>query len=252
MIKSSPLQPLTFEIDGPRVTAQRFKTGFNAFLQVADEVANSVAGKPDAVEWLLSVEPGSVRVHIAPEANRMPPQQIPMAIDAIQTGLAALEVGDDVWPEHFSEKALEAAKTMGEVLSKSEGELSTVQVQYNGQATKVSSRSIASVDQLLQGKYVDHGTVEGRIQVISRRGKTRFSIDDDISGRNINCYFPSELWDDVLQSFDPKMDRRVSVSGPIQYRRNGTPIHIIVEKFRVLRPKNELPSWSDVLGILAE
>ena len=141
---------------------------------------------------------------------------------------------------------------MGEVLSKSEGELSAVQVRYNGQATKMSSRSIASVDQLLQGKYVDHGTVEGRIQVLSRRGKTRFSIDDDISGRNINCYFPSELWDDVLQSFDPKMDRRVSVSGPILYRHDGAPVNITVEKFRVLRPKNELPSWNDVLGILAE
>lgn len=251
MAKFSP-NSLTFEIDGPRITAQRFRKGFNAFLQMADEVADSVAGKPHAVEWLLSVEPGSVCVHIAPEANQIHPEQIPVAIDAIQTGLAALEIGDDIWPEHFSEKALEAAKTMGEVLSKSEGELSAVQVRYNGQATKMSSRSIASVDQLLQGKYVDHGTAEGRIQVLSKRGKTRFSIDDDISGRNINCYFPSELWDDVLQSFDPKMDRRVSVSGPILYRHDGAPVNITVEKFRALRPKNELPSWNDVLGILAE
>ena len=251
MAKFSP-NSLTFEIDGPRITAQRFKKGFNAFLQMADEVADSVAGKSHAVEWLISVEPGSVRIHIAPEANQIHPEQIPVAIDAIQTGLAVLEVRDDIWPEHFSEKALEAAKTMGEVLSKSEGELSAVQIRYNGQATKMSSQSIASVDQLLQGKYVDHGTVEGRIQVLSRRGKTRFSIDDDISGRNINCYFPSELWDDVLRSFDPKTERRVSVSGLIQYRCNGTPINITVEEFRELRPKNELPSWNDVLGILAE
>ena len=101
-------------------------------------------------------------------------------------------------------------------------------------------------------RYLDHGTVEGRIQVLSQRGKTRFSIDDDISGRSINCYFPIELWDDVLQSFDPKMDRRVSVSGPILYRHDGAPVNITVEEFRVLRPKDELPSWRDVLGILAE
>ncbi len=251
MAKFSP-NSLTFEMDGPRITAQRFRKGFNAFLQMADEVADSVAGKSHAVEWLLFVEPGSVCVHIDPEAIKISPQKIPVAIDAIQTGLETLEIGDDIWPDHFSEKALEAAKTMGEVLSKSEGELSTVQIRYNGQAIKMSSRSIASVDQLLQGKYVDYGTVEGTIQVLSRRGKTRFSIDDDISSRNINCYFPSELWDDVLQSFDPKMDRRVSVSGRIQYRRNGTPVNITVEKFRVLRPRNELPSWNDVLGILAE
>ena len=162
MTKSSP-NSLVFEIDGPRITAQHFRKGFNAFLQMADEVANSVAGKSHALDWLLSVEPGSVRVHITPEANRLRPEKIPVAIDAIQTGLAALEVGDDVWPEHFLEKALEAAKTMGEVLSQSEGDLSTVQVRYKGQATKMSSRSVASVDQLLQGKYAVHGTVEGRI-----------------------------------------------------------------------------------------
>ena len=189
MAKFSPLQPLTFEIAGPRITARRFSKGFNAFLEIANEVANSVAGKPHAVEWILSVEPGSVRVQIAPEAINMHPEKIPMAIDAIQAGLGSLEVGNDVWPEHFSEKALAAAKTMGEVLSKSEGELSTVQVRYNGQATKMSSRSVASVDQLLQGKYVDQGTVEGRIQVLSRRGKMRFSIDDDISGPQYQLLF---------------------------------------------------------------
>ena len=251
MTKSSP-QSLTFEINGPRITAQRFRTGFNAFLQMADEVANSVAGKLHALDWLLSVEPGSVRVHITPEAIEMRPEQVHLAIDAIQAGLRSLEKGSGVWPEHFSEKALEAAKTMGEVFSKSEGELSAVQVRYNGQATKMSSRSIESVDQLLQGKYADYGTVEGRIQVISRRGKTSFSIDDDISGRHINCYFPKKLWDDVLRSFGPDAERRVSVSGLIQYRRDGTPVNIAVEEFRVLRSKNELPSWNDVLGILAE
>ena len=73
MAKFSPIHSLTFEMDGPRITAQRFRTGFNAFLQMADEVANSVAGKSHAVEWLLSVEPGSVRVHIAPEANQIHP-----------------------------------------------------------------------------------------------------------------------------------------------------------------------------------
>lgn len=251
MAKFSP-NSLTFEIDGPRITAQHFRTSFNAFLQMVDEVANNVAGKSHAVEWLLSVESGSVRVHIDPEANQIHPEQISVAIDAIQAGLGSLEVGEAIWPEHFSEKALEAAKTIGEVLSKSEGELSTVQVRCNRQAIKMSSRSIASVDLLLRGSYSDHGTVEGRIQVLSRRGKTRFSIDDDISGRHINCYFPGELWDDVLQSFNPKMDRRVSISGPILYRHDGIPVHITVEKFRVLHPKNELPSWNDVLGILAE
>jgi len=62
MKEPAPKQRLTFEIDGPRITAQRFKAGFTAFLDIANEVANDVAGKQRALDGIITVEPGSVRV----------------------------------------------------------------------------------------------------------------------------------------------------------------------------------------------
>lgn len=209
-----------------------------------------LAGKGYAVDWIVRVEPGSVRVHIIPEPQHIAVEKIPVAIHAVQKGLHDLETGIEEWPEFFTEKALRGAKEMGEALSKSEGELSKVQVGYNGSSQALSSRATATVDGLLQGKYSDFGTLEGSIRVLNARGNVRFSIDDDLTGRAINCFFPREMWDEVRNAFDPFGERRVSVTGMILYRRDGQPVNISVEEFRILRSSDELPTWDDVLGIL--
>ena len=253
MAKLLGLQGLTFEIDGPKITAHDFNRSFKAFLELANEVANDIAGKSRAIEWILSVEAGSVRVQVTPEAVNIDPKQIPTAINAIQDGLDFLEAGKHDWPNHFSEKALNNVRYMSRVVSRSKEELS-IRIKYNGSITKLSSQSIASIDRLLKGEYTDYGTIEGCIKVISKKGGgAHFFIDDDVSDRkNIRCYFKREFWDDVIQSFDPEIDRRVSVTGDILYRRDGVPVHISVEEFRVLRTKEELPTWDDVIGIYAD
>ena len=252
MAKPLELQSLTFEVDGPKITAHDFNRSFSAFLELANEVANDIAGRSRAIEWILSVEAGSVRVQVTPEAVHIDPKQIPTAINAIRDGLEFLEAGKHDWPDHFSEKALANVRHMSRVVSSSKEELS-IQIKYNGSTTKLSSQSIASIDRLLKGKYTDYGTIEGYIRIISKKGGAHFFIDDDVSDRkNIRCYFKREFWNDVIQSFDPEIDRRVSVTGDILYRRDGVPVHISVEEFRILRKKEELPTWDDVIGIYAD
>ena len=219
-----------------------------SFLELANEVVNQMAGKPQAVDWLVSVEAGSVRVHMVPEPRHLEPAKTIEAIQVIQTGLHALETGVEEWPAFFTDKALEAARDLALVLSRSEGELTKIKVGYNGRSESLSSRSIATVDALLKGQYTDYGTLEGRVQVISKRRSFRFSIDEDVTGRAINCYFPKEMFEEVLGSF--AQEERVSISGMIAYRRDGKPVNITVEEFRLLRPKKDLPTFEDMLGIL--
>jgi len=45
--------------------------------------------------------------------------------------------------------------------------------------------------------------------------------------------------------------KRVEISGLVHYRSNGTPISIAVERLEPLPDDDELPSYSDVRGILA-
>lgn len=241
---------LTFEIDGPRITASRFRASFNSFLTIANEVADQVAGKPHAMEWLVSVEAGSLRVHMTPEPQKLELERVPVAIDAVRRGMRKLESGEDVWPDYFTEKALEAAKTMAEVLTKSQNELTKVQVRYNGHPEVLSGRSIATVDSLLQGKYVDFGSLEGNVRVLSSRGEVKFSIDEALTGRAINCYFPREMWSRVRAAFDPFVEKRICVWGDILYRRDGRPVNITVKDFRMLRSLEEVPSVEEMIGIL--
>ena len=250
MTDSHPQDRLTFKVEGARITAARFKAQFDAFLDMANEVADSVADKRQSVDWIVSVEPGSVVVHIDAEPKRIEPSIIPYAVSAIKKGIQSLESGTEEWPEHFTEKALTSMRKIADVLAKSNGELSHVKIGYNGSSKNVTTRSLATVDSLLTGKYTDYGTVEGTIRVLDGRKKVRFAIDDDLTGRSISCYFSKELWDSVHEVFDPWEPPRVSVSGLILYRSNGQPVSIQADNLRAFQAKEKLPSWGDMLGFL--
>ena len=239
---------MTFEIRGPRITAEQFRTGFDAYLNIITEVTYQVTGKKHAVDWILSVEPGSVRVHMDPEPRSVEPRHLDPAIKAIRGGFRSLESGTaNGWPEHFTERALRFTKKMLSIVSDEKGHVSGLCLRFDQEEERLSSRSTASVDALLQSNYTATGSIEGFMQVISKRGQHSFSVDDDVTGGNVNCYFPKEMLNNVLDSF--KESQRVSVSGEIAYRRDGKPIRIQVETFTVFPAPADLPTFDDVIGI---
>ncbi len=84
------------------------------------------------------------------------------------------------------------------------------------------------------------------MRVISERKSLRFFVDDDLTSKSIACYFKEENINDVLSAFR----KRVSVYGLIMYKSHGEPYSLKVERFRVLKDKDDLPTINDVLGIL--
>ena len=64
---------------------------------------------------------------------------------------------------------------------------------------------------------------------------------------SVRCYFNEDNVDDYVKAFR----KRVAVYGEIRYRKDGVPVSISVQDFRVLREAHELPSASDVKGIYA-
>jgi hypothetical protein len=85
-------QELTFELDGPRITADTFRKAINAFLDVIDAVAQDISGSTRGVDWIVSVSSGSTRIHFraASVKGGVPDAQIPYLLDTIQTGFYTL------------------------------------------------------------------------------------------------------------------------------------------------------------------
>jgi hypothetical protein len=73
-------------------------------------------------------------------------------------------------------------------------------------------------------------------------------VFDEISGHLIHCIITPNQLEDAKDAFD----RRVSISGLIHYRADGTPISIEVKDIFRFPLSRELPRHDDIRGIFRE
>lgn len=122
--------------------------------------------------------------------------------------------------------------------------MSSLKLSANGFSVWPSSRTVAHVDQILQYSE-SHTTFEGVIESVTVHEVRRFNIYDNLRGRRIECYFSSDLLQQVREQFG----RRVQVYGVGRFDRAGEPVSMRVEELIARRPKEELPQFSDLEGI---
>ena len=84
---------ITLTLEGPKIPGTQFVTGINALFKLINVVSDEVMDTRRAVDWVVSVEPGSVVVHFDPEPETALIDDVPKAIKFISDGLAHLEAG---------------------------------------------------------------------------------------------------------------------------------------------------------------
>lgn len=95
--------------------------------------------------------------------------------------------------------------------------------------------------------YHDFGSVEGRLEAIQDSAGLQLRVRDNLFNALVKCILPDSLLREAFASFR----RRVEVAGVVHYRANGTPISVNVERLITLPDDDDLPTHSDVRGILA-
>lgn len=241
-----PPQELTLTIGGQRITAERFLKAVSSFVGLINDVSEAVTAEHGAFRWVVSVESGSAVVHFRPEANRAAASLAPAAIKAVNEGLALLERRPER-PRFWSDSALRRAKDLAEVIDAAEGALDRVSVKVNHRARDVTRNTSAHVDALFGSDYKSLGTIEGRLRTVTEAGGLHFVVQDPVTHNNVRCYFREDEADNYMTAWR----KRVAVYGEIRYRKDGEPVSISVQEFRVLREAHELPKARDVKGILA-
>lgn len=240
-------EELVFEVDGSRIAADKFRKGFNAFLDVIDEVVRDISGKTRSINWIISLSQGSMRIHLRPEprSRRMSPQKVSFILDTIQAGFGTIESGSGR-PEHFSDGALRKIRELASIVDSKDSGLDAVKIRRNGQTNNVTTQTQANVDSFLGTASKDWGSIEGKLCIVSARGGYTFSVYDDVDNRYVPCNFPDELLPKVLTAFG----KRVSVSGIIRYTGHGEIRSVAVEDFEAFPASRELPGFEDVYGLL--
>jgi hypothetical protein len=234
-------------LDG-QVTLRRLGEALDAWTDLLREVATNVAGAKgrDAVRFVVTeARAGSFDLAARPQPAK---QDVPAAImprisTAITAGLRALERSARR-PKHFNDTALLKLRDLGKLTS---AETPIIALGNGARPIPLSARLLANVEAVLAPEVTSIGTVEGKLEGLIIHGKNRFLVFDPLTGRHVTCYFAERVrYNDVLQAFG----KRVAVTGWIRSRRSGEKFDIQVHQLHVMPPDEELPTASDVLGVL--
>jgi hypothetical protein len=207
-----------------------------------EDIADSFYGTRKAIPWSVKVEPGS-NVLVAIPGEPLRPEIRPKVIStALKNGLKVLKGGAK--PEMLSSRALERVKSLADLSDRRGFNISIIMGKNKPQ--EISSKIRASLDDILRVLYFEVGTIEGHLRILAKRKRLEVEVVDDISKHLVHCIITPDQLEDAKEAFD----RRVSVSGLIHYRADGTPVSIEVEEIFRFPFNRELPHHNDVRGIL--
>ncbi len=238
-MKSKPVT-IKMKLAIDKVPSHEFIQSVRDFFEMLEDVTDSIYGTRKAIPWSVKIERGSnVLVAIAGEPQN--PEVRPSVVSTtVKRGLKIIKGG--ARPENFPDRTLERIKSLAD-LSADRG----LNISINKQ--QISSQIRESVSNILRLVYSEVGTIEGHLRILAKRtGGLEVEVRDEISGHLLHCTITPSQLEDAKDAFD----RRVSITGLIHYRADGTPISIDVKNiFRFPFPR-ELPRHEDIRGIFGE
>ncbi|MBW8039877.1 MAG: hypothetical protein FVQ85_07765 [Planctomycetes bacterium] len=238
---------IKLEIDGPRITADKFTHSVKTFFDLINDVATDVTGKRKAVEWIVSVEKGSIGLCATAEPIDIPAKDVTDIVQAIEKGIQAISKRRKKRPDHFSDNALKKLFILGNITGLGDQGVEHIRIQTNGEPNELSPSSVAYVDDLLQTPTRAYGTIDGYLLALELRGRLNFEIDEILSRKRIKCFFADKIYNDVIKA----LRQRVSAYGLISYKKGGEPKNIDIEKLTIFPNDDKLPKFRDIIGLLA-
>jgi hypothetical protein len=247
MSDPSPRRTLRLGLEGPDVTLGQVHDFVKTVSSLLGEVVGQVPGVGrGAVRWVIAdARASSFEVALEPRATRkdIRPTALPEVISAIAGGLRQVQDRPER-PAYFTDRALEHAR---ELVSLVRGSVSAVRVRDGEQPVSLTGELLANVDRIIGATTETIGTVEGRLEALSIHERQVFSIWDARSGRRYECHFAARVpLAEVLGAFG----KRVAARGLIRGRKGSDRVTLEVRALRVFPDEEDLPSASDVRGLL--
>jgi len=233
---------LTLEIE-TNLSPEAFLAASRNFFGFVEEIAASVdAG--EKMEWQVKVREGSNLLALDP-VGAAAHQNFQHVFTRAREATNRLLVGD-VEGANLTERALGFIKGLSQITDR--GKRSTfVRLWIERKPLDLKGTIAASIQEHWRSDYHDFGTIEGRLEAIQDSAGLQLRVRDNLFNALVKCVLPDHMLAGAFTSFR----KRVEISGLVHYRSNGTPISIAVERLEPLPDDDELPSYSDVRGILA-
>lgn len=229
------------------ISLSSFRTAIEQLTILLNEVASEISEpKPSRVSWGIAElslgSPAKISVEsIEEEVEGVAERTASVVIE----GLGKLQK-ERVRPKYFNDNALESAQRLARLTIEN---LARVNIYSDlpDYQTYISEQVAINITGILE--YLDyHGSVEGRLELISgREGQPLyFRVHDRVNNVGVRCFIPDELLEKALIAFR----KRVIVSGIIKSDNNGIPRSIRVENIDVVPGEETLPQDEDLLRAL--
>jgi len=230
---------------GDDLAPEDFVAAIRNFFGYINEITQSQEGDGSEVSWVVRVKEGSSLIGLEPAVSA-PRSRLAMIYEKAWYAPTAIARGDIVGAG-LSDKAMSHLKALSEISGRL-GDRQNINLWVRRELVIIGPGIAGAVQADLDQDYFDVGTIEGRLETISdASGGIRIRIKDFLYPRAINCIVTESMVQQALSSFR----RRVEVEGKIHYRKDGTPISIEATHIDALPEDNELPSASEVRGIMA-
>ncbi|MBF0498983.1 MAG: hypothetical protein HQM09_02520 [Candidatus Riflebacteria bacterium] len=217
--------PVFIDDDRGLVSLKHFIGVLDSLQIIVTDVDRSRYGETRTKWSIAALEFGSARATIQafPIAQKFAADTIAV-VESVLHGLREIEDGASFPPEHFSQKALEAARNIGAKCG------SHVSVSIGG--GRITTKAASTIDQWTKPRDTTVDSIEGSIEAVSLRGVMKFSLYDEMD-RKIDCFFPDHLKNRVKQC----LGERVIVRGEVGISSLGRPVSIKVLELDVRRQK---------------
>lgn len=236
---------ITLKLDSKEVPLTQFKSMVTAFFDLIEAVGKE-ASEISPIHWSIAVKEGS-QVVIAYGKSEDDTMLHDVIENSIPNGLRVLESGCENLPRHFNSRAVQAARKLASHRGVGDN-IIPISIQTGKKRTNITSKTVASADVLMGFSYQSYGSIEGRLKMLSdSEGGVKFAIFQKLYKRSVSCNVPNELVENAVMHFR----KRVIVTGRIQYDRKGKAISMRATHIEGLPENDNLPSLSEVRGILA-
>ena len=194
--------------------------------------------KESEVKWAFIDPPP---LDLVASVNGVPKEDLQRIAEEAETGfLRAKTQGAVQWPQSFGPAAKKSITNILKRLNHLES--ITVRVQDGIplviESEEVTRSLVTSAVRKSRRKKL-FSSIEGKLDLLSHRGKLQAVIKEHTTGHLIRCYFDETK----LEMIKPLFDKRVMVEGMVNYRADGSPASITeiinIRERRVGRPLAE-------------
>ena len=238
---------ITLRLHGKLITPEDFRKAVQSFTDLILQVTEQISRTGKKPVWNMSVRKGSSVLVARPVPDVETIGRARETIKSVRNGIGLLEKGHADVP-HFTQKALIAARGLGELRAKPTKLGITIVEVGNGEGAKfpVTTRTVETVTKEVGAQKSAYGAIEGTLQTISNRAGFQFVVYEALTDRGVNCFVRPDMFRDAHAAFG----KRVKVSGLIRYAKDGKPISIDVENVRVFKTIEEIGPIESFRGIL--